>query len=169
MPEQQMDQNNEPDRGQKLLEWKFTEYIKYERSKWWYIILAIIEILIIIYCVVANNFLFALIAILVGVILIIHSQQQPPELDCHIFEDGIKVGNNFYEWDNIKTFRIVYEQPHAKFLYIDLKNIFSRDFAIPLNDQNPLEVREMLKKYLAEDLTRPYENINERINRWLKL
>jgi len=169
MPEQQINENNDSDRGQKLLEWKFTEYIKYERSTWWYVILAAIEILVIIYCFFAQNFLFALIAILVGVILVVHSQQQPPELDCHIFEDGVKAGNKFYEWEDIKAFRIVYEPPHAKFLYIDLKNVLARDFAIPLNDQNPLQVREVLKRYLMEDLTRPYESINERINRWLRL
>ena len=131
--------------------------------------MAAIEILVIIYCFFAQNFLFALIAILVGVILVVHSQQQPPELDCHIFEDGVKAGNKFYEWEDIKAFRIVYEPPHAKFLYIDLKNVLARDFAIPLNDQNPLQVREVLKRYLMEDLTRPYESINERINRWLRL
>jgi len=172
MPEdnkQTLNQDELVDHGKQLVAWKFSEYVKYERSRAWYIGLGVIETLVIIYSIWTKNFLFALIVILVGIIVILHSRRQPMDLDCQIFEDGIQVGKKFYDWDDIKNFRIVYQPPQAKFLYIDLKNILLPDFSVPLNDQNPLALRDILKNYLIEELNRPYENITDRLNRWLKI
>ena len=116
-----------------------------------------------------QNFLFAIFAILIGFILILHSRREPSEVSCQIFEDGIQIGSRLYEWDDIKKFRIVYSPPAVKLLYIDLKSILISDFAVPLNDQNPLEVRQILKTYLVEDLERPYESLADKMNRWLKI
>lgn len=155
--------------GKKLAEWEFTEYVKYERSLAWYIGLGIIEVVVIIYSILSKNFLFALIAILVGLILVLHSKREPAELNCQIFEDGIQVGQKFYEWNDIKTFRLVYLPPEIKLLYIDLKSVFMPDFSVPLNNQNPLEIRQILKTYLVEDLEKQYETLTDRMNRWLRL
>ena len=88
---------------------------------------------------------------------------------CNIFEDGIAVGSQFYEWSDIKNFRIVYQPPEVKKLYIDLKNNLLQDFSIPLEDQSPLMVRDILKKYLKEDLTKTEETLTDRLNRWLRI
>jgi hypothetical protein len=159
----------EEDHGKKLAEWEFSEYVKYERSTAWYIGLGIVEVVIVIYSILSKNFLFGIIAILVGLILILHSKREPAGLKCRIFEDGIQVGSNFYEWDDIRSFRIVYEPPKVKLLYIDLKSIFMPDFSVPLNNQNPLEIRKILKTYLLEDLEKKYETMTDRMNRWLRL
>lgn len=159
----------EKDHGRKLAEWKFSEYVKYERSPAWYVGLGIIEAAVIIYSILSKNFLFALIAILIGMILVLHSKREPAELQCRIFEDGIQVGNKFYEWNDIKKFRIVYEPPKIKLLYIDLKSVFMPDFSVPFDNQNPLEIRKILKEYLEEDLEKQYETLTDRVNRWLRL
>ncbi|MDD2646850.1 MAG: hypothetical protein PHV78_02675 [Patescibacteria group bacterium] len=171
MAEEKQTQNDAEmvDRGEKLVEWNFTEYVHYQRTRAWYVLISLIGLALIIYSVLSNNFLFALITVLVIIILVLHSRRQPMDLSCAIFEDGIQVGGKFYEWDNIRSFRIVYRPPQAKLLYIDLKNFMLSDFSIPLNDQNPLELRDALKQYLTEELDRPYENITDRINRWLKI
>ena len=79
------------------------------------------------------------------------------------------IGSKFYEWSDIKNFRIVYKPPEVKRLYIDLKNIFLSDFSVPLRDKNPIEVREVLKDYLKEDLTKEEETLTDRMGRWLKI
>lgn len=170
MPEEtKKSEEKTEEHGKKLAEWKFSEYVKYERSPAWYVGLGIIEAAIIIYSILSKNFLFALIAILVGMILVLHSKREPTELHCQIFEDGIQVGSTFYEWDDIKKFRIVYEPPAVKLLYIDIKSILMPDFSVSLNNQNPLEIRQILKTYLVEDLEKQYETLTDRVNRWLRL
>ncbi|MGC9049026.1 MAG: hypothetical protein ACP5IX_02310 [Patescibacteria group bacterium] len=159
----------EADHGKKLAEWEFSEYVKYQRTLAWYIGLGIIGAAVIIYSIFSKNFLFALIVILIGFILVLHSKREPAGLKCLIFEDGIQVGTRFYDWDEIKSFRLVYKPPKVKLLYIDLKSILMPDFSVPLNNQNPLEIRQILKIYLPEDLEKQYETLTDRMNRWLKL
>jgi hypothetical protein len=101
--------------------------------------------------------------------LVLHAKRDPAELACQIFEDGIQIGSKFYEWDEIKKFRLVYQPPTAKWLYVDLKSVFLTDFSVPLGDQNPLDIRQILKTYLEEDLERQYETLSDRANRWFKL
>lgn len=157
------------DHGKKLAEWKFTEYIKYERSPGRYAGLGIIELAVMVYSIISKNLLFAVVAILFGFILVLHAKRDPAELSCQIFEDGIQIGSKFYEWDEIKKFRLVYQPPTAKWLYVDLKSVFLTDFSVPLGDQNPLDIRQILKTYLEEDLERQYETLSDRANRWFKL
>ncbi len=155
--------------GQLLLEWDFDEYVKQKRGPAWYVIAGILFVLAVIYSVISRNFLFLLILILLVFIIIVRSRQTPLKVNLKIFEDGVQIGSRFYEWRDLKRFRVVYEPPQVKRLYFDIRSIFSPDFSVPLEDQNPLKVREILKKYLPEDLTAEYETIFDKINRWLKI
>jgi hypothetical protein len=40
---------------------------------------------------------------------------------------------------------------------------------IPLENQNPLDIRKLLTEYLEEDLDKEDEPISEGLSRWLKL
>jgi hypothetical protein len=158
-----------PEYGKKLIEWEFPEYIKYQRSRKWFIGLGLIEFLAIIYAILTQNFLFGILMILIGFILILHSKREPLKITFQIFETGIKVGSKFYKWDQLNNFRIVYEPSGPKLLYFDVKGTLIPDFSIPLENQNPLEVRQILKKYLAEDLEKKYDTLTDKLNRWLRL
>ena len=155
--------------GQLLLEWSFNEYAQPERGLSWYIIAGIFFVGMIVSAILSRNFLFVLILILLAFIIIIHSRRSPMRVDLKIFEDGVQVGSRFYEWRDLKSFRIVYEPPEVKRLYFDLRPFLLPDFSVPLEDQNPLKVREILKKYLPEDLTKEYETLLDRLNRWFKV
>ncbi|MFA6146419.1 MAG: DUF5673 domain-containing protein [Patescibacteria group bacterium] len=161
--------NQNIDHGKKFLSWQFPEYIKYEREKSWYIIVGLISLGIIIYSIVTANILFVILLILFMTIITLHNRHEPMDVLCDIFEDGIAVGSQFYEWSDIKNFRIVYQPPDVKKFYIDLKNNLLQDFSIPLEDQSPLMVRDILKKYLKEDLSKTEETLTDRLNRWLKI
>ncbi len=157
------------DHGRLLLTWHFPEYVKYQRGPYWYVIVIILLVGAIIYSVLTANFLFVLFLILFGLIIVLHQKRRPIKVDSSIFEDGIAVGQRFYEWSDIKNFRLVYQPPGVKRLYIDLKSVLLPDFSVPLEEQNPLRVRELLKDYLKEDLTKEEETITDRLNRWLKI
>ncbi|MFA5051266.1 MAG: hypothetical protein WC499_04080 [Patescibacteria group bacterium] len=161
--------NQNIDHGKNFLSWQFPEYTKYEREKSWYIIVGLISLGIIIYSIVTANILFVILLILFMTIITLHNRHEPMDVLCDIFEDGVAVGSQFYEWSDIKNFRIVYQPPDVKKLYIDLKNNLLQDFSIPLEDQSPLMVRDILKKYLKEDLTKTEETLTDRLNRWLKI
>jgi hypothetical protein len=155
--------------GKLLLEWSFDEYVQPQRGLAWYVVASLIFIGALIYAILTKNFLFILILFLLVFVVVVRSRRPPLKIDLRIFEDGVQVGSRFYEWSELKSFRIVYEPPAVKRLYFDLRPFLLPDFSVPLEDQNPLKVREILKQYLPEDLSREYETLFDRLNRWLKI
>ncbi len=162
-------EKEEIDRGALLFDWHFPEYAQYQRSRSWYVIIVIL--LLALFCIALStaNFIFALFLVLFGIILIIQLRQSPLEVKFAIFEDGIGIGEKFYEWSEIKNFHIIYRPPQIKRLYFDLKNTFFSDFSVPLEKQNPLEIRATLKKYLSEDLSKDSESLTDSLGRLLKI
>ena len=155
--------------GKQFLNWEFPEYNKYERGPLWRWVFGLILIGVLVYSILTLNLLFVIFIVLTCIVLFLHSKREALKINFGIFEDGIKIGENFYEWQDINNFRIVYEPPEVKRLYIDLKGTFLHDFSASLEDQDPVEVRKILKNYLEEDLTKPYETLADKLNRWLKI
>ncbi|MEK7580224.1 MAG: hypothetical protein AAB465_01230 [Patescibacteria group bacterium] len=159
-----------PDNQEKVLaSWSFPEYRKLPRTRLWYISMIVVLLAMIIYSLFVGNLLFLLIIILGVAIFILNTRQAPRNLECVIAEDGINVGSSYYAWKDIKSFRLVYRPPQVKLLYLDLKNVLLTDFSVPIENENPLKIREILKNYLLEDLSKEEENIVDRLNRWFKL
>ena len=91
------------------------------------------------------------------------------EVEFKIYEDGLVLGNRFYEWAELKSFRLVYKPPYVKRLYFDTKNNLTPEVSVNLEKENPLEIRKILKNYLKEDLEKEEEILFDKINRWLKI
>ncbi|KKU49315.1 MAG: hypothetical protein UX68_C0001G0063, partial [Parcubacteria group bacterium GW2011_GWA2_46_9] len=70
---------------------------------------------------------------------------------------------------DLKSFWIIYEPPEVKMLYFDFKNAWRPRLPIPLQDENPIEVRRLLLKYLEEDLSRESEPTSDALSRLLRL
>ena len=162
-------EEKEKDHGQILSEWKFPEYVQYQRSFSWYLVIGLIFIIALIYSFSTANFLFTIFLILFGLVIFLHFKRVPIEVDFKIFEDGLKLGAKFYEWSEIKNFRLVYRPPETKRLYFDLKSVLTPEISVPLEKQDPLEIRKTLGEYLEEDLEREEETLIDRLNRWLKI
>ena len=63
---------------------------------------------------------------------------------------GLKIDENIYAFDHLKSFWIFYDPPEIKFLSIESKKIFMPRIIIPIADENPNKIREFLLKYLPE-------------------
>lgn len=154
--------------GAILAGWKIPEYTKHERGRRWYLWAGIVFALFLAYAIYTLDFLFAVILILAAVIIFIRAREEPMEIDFNIFEKGIGIGKKFYTWKDFICFYIIYEPPEVKNLYFNLKGLRSR-LSIPLNNQNPVRVREILLKYLVENLDEEREPLSEEYERFLKI
>ena len=158
------------DYGDEIIGWQVPEYEKHERSKSWYVIAAIIGILLLIYSFWTANFLFAVIIIITSLIIIIHDGRDPDMVNFNITDEGIIIGRKFYDYDEIKDFAIVYKPKQGvKNLYFEFKNTIKHRLSVPIQDMNPLLIRENLLKYLKEDLERTDQSTSEGIAKVLKL
>lgn len=166
------------------IKWEVPEFRKPERTKSWYIISGILAFLMIFFSFFSlsiipfrlsflgndNNFLFALIIILTVVIMIIIESKEPKMIKVKLNNEGIKLGDTFYDYDDVKNFCVLYKPKESlKNLYFEFKNSARFRLSLPLRSLNALEVRNFLKKYLEEDLERTGPPLSEKLTKWLKL
>ena len=157
------------DHGEILAKWNFAEFEKTKRSKGWYFSAFVVFAFLLIYALVTVNFLFAVIIIISAVILIMRNRNEPDQITVAITEDGIAADNKFYDFEAIKYFYILYKPPEIKNLYIEFKSITKPRLILPLENQNPLEIRDILNKYIEENLEKEEEPASEAFRKFLKL
>lgn len=165
-----MAQEENLDFGQELMSWEIPEYDKHERTTGWYIMAGLICLGLMIYGFYTANYLFVIIIFLFVGLNVINYFRQPDLLEFIITTEGIIIGTNFYDFDDIKDFSVIYKPSrNVRTLYLNFKSILRPRLSIPLADVNPVDVREHLIKYLAEDLERTDEANSDYIAKKLKL
>lgn len=155
--------------GKILAEWQFSEYEKHERGKEWFITAGIVGISLVVWAIVTTNFLFALIIIMIAVIILTHHYNEPTMVEFQITEDGLQLGEHFYDFDELDTFWIIYEPPEVKKLYFQFKSWLRPRLSVSLLDKNPLVIRNILLKYLEENLEEESEPATDILGRRWKL
>ena len=154
--------------GEVFFEWVVPEFTEHKRSAKWYFWMIAASIALIIYSIVATNFLLALIVILIIFIIFLRSYYQPKQLTFQMTESGILIGDQFFAYEKIKNFYLIYDPPFVKKVYFMLKG-FRPVISINLNDTNPLLVREKLLLYLDEDLTKEKQSLDDLLDNLFKL
>lgn len=160
---------NEMKHGKTLICWKIQNFDKYKKSVLWYFVAGAIGIALLVYSVWTMNFLFAVIILMFAIIILLHDLRSPDEIECSVVEGGVVLGERLYKWNEFENFWIVYTpEEEVKNLYLELKGVRPR-IAIPLANQNPNKIREILSKFLVEDLEQEDEPLSEYIGRVLKI
>ena|SRR3989338_4548441 len=157
------------DHGPAFRSWFIPEYTQHERGRGWYAVAALVALGLIAWAIYSVNFLFAVLIVLTAIILLVRHSEMPAQLMVSIFEDGIQAGENFYAYRDLKSFWIIYEPPEVKTLYFDFKSAWRPRLPVPLAEENPVEVRRFLLKYLEEDLSRESEPTSDALSRLLRL
>ncbi|PKL72588.1 hypothetical protein CVV26_01085 [Candidatus Kuenenbacteria bacterium HGW-Kuenenbacteria-1] len=156
-------------KGKALIVWSFPEFIKHKRTQEWYFLMFATVLGLLLFSIFTKNFLFAIIIILFSIILILFDFKKPILIKFQITEKGIQASENFYYWRELENFWIIYQLPEVKNLYFSFKNFIKPNFIISLEDQNPLKIREILLKYLKEDLEQEEESFSDQFGRIIKI
>lgn len=152
------------------ISWTIPEYKEYKRGWWWYAIALVVVVGLLIYSISTSNFLFALIIIIASAIIIVDDSQKPRKIKVEISDDGFDLGQKSYDFDEFKDFSIIYKpKDNIKTLYFEFRNGIRPRLSIPLQNRNPLIIRNFLLQYLDEDLERIAQPFSERIGKLLKL
>ena len=157
------------DRGETLAKWNFPEFEKPNRSRAWYFWAIVITFFLLFYAIFTINFLFAVIIVIAAITLITKYRHEPKQITINLTEDGIGLENRFHPWETIKDFYIIFKPPEIANLYINFKAITKPRLTIPLQNQNPVEIRKILTQYINEDLEKEEEPFSEAITKLFKL
>lgn len=162
--------NHQTSAGRELFSWTVLEREHYQHSRRWRIVASLIGFGLVVLAVLTSNYLFALTILIASFIIVFNEGEEPTELDFIIGTEGVMLGDKFYDYDEFKSFSVLYKPAQGiKSLYLDLASSWRHDLVIPLLDNNPLPIRENLLKYLKEDLERTSESLDETIGKLLKL
>lgn len=167
--ENEIDHNDVINAGEGVYGWEIDEYPHSQRSRLWYILCGLGAFVLIIYAIATSNFLFAVIVLMMGIITLISTFKHPDRIPVVITTTGIVINNDYYDYRQLKNFSLVYNPPEVKTLYIDFHSTWQPVIAIPLEDADPLEVRECLLPYCIENLDRTDESLTDITRRLYKL
>jgi hypothetical protein len=162
------------------LYWEVPEYIKHERPRSWYIYAGIAFFFLVIFSIYGLAFwrldtkefnpLFLGIIVLGSFIMLMNDKSDPAMLPVIISDEGVQLGVDFYDYDEIRNFSILYKpRDEVKNLYFEFKGVTRPRLTIGLLDQDPIAVRDRLLRYIPEDLDRLHPPASEGLAKMLKL
>jgi hypothetical protein len=103
------------------------------------------------------------------VVTLVTSFTAPRRIDVVITEQGVAIGERFYEFKKIRDFSLAYQPPEIKILYLDFTSPLNPLLSIPLEETDPNDVRDALLGYCRENLDRTEETLTDRLRRVYKL
>ncbi len=159
-----------------LFQWEFSEYHQHEKTGLWYLLAGIVTAALFVWATFTANYLFGIIVILTVFIIFLHDARSPERMRFIVTARGIEYGlkeipesTRVLRWKELEHFWIIYEPPHVKSLYFHRKTFWAPTLVIPLEKQDPVKVRQVLKKYLDEDTTQEHEPFADLLRRVLHL
>ena len=157
------------DAGPVVMNWESWEFPPVQRSTRWYVIAGAVGFGMLVYAILTANFVFALIVLMFAAIMLLKDLKKPARVPVAITSSGVVFNNEFYPYDDIKDFSIVYQPPDVKTLYVGFRNRISPLLAISLEDTNPNDVRTALLPFAFENLDREGERLTDVLTRVYKL
>ncbi len=155
--------------SQDIFVWEMPEHEVRERTSKWYLVVSLIALASVLYGVLAHNYLFALIILICAVILILAGNQEPQKVLVQIGHNGVVVNGEFVEYDKFDHFAIIYHPPLTKVLYLERKLSFKPRIKLYLEDEDPIAIRNHLKRYVPENLELREEHISDIVGRLLRI
>ncbi len=162
-------ESQEPYLGEEIFGWTVDEYERHERGPVWYAVAFLVGLSLVMYAIVTRNFLFAIVIIMVGVIIALSALREPQRIPFMVTTRGVALGRQFVPYKELRSFWILYEPPQLKNLYVDFRSPITPHLVIPLEDQDPVELRQTLLEFIAENQTQEEESMTEILGRVLKL
>ena len=132
------------------IEWSAPEFEHYQKDKSWFLVTGGIAGLLVLWALLTKNLIFVLLVALAYFTIVTYAVKKPKKIQLAITPKGIKIEKTLYEYDNLKSFWIFYDPPEIRELSLRSKKTVMPYIKIPLGEQNPVEVRQILIKYLNE-------------------
>lgn len=142
------------------------EYEERERDKDWFWALGIIVVTGSIASIFFGNYFFAVLLVLAGILLGFFATKPPEMIAYELNERGLKIKNNLFPYENIKSFWVQADrssEPTQKpMLFIHSERFFMPIMSMPIDGEMAVHVREVfLAKNISEEEMK--EHVSEKI------
>ncbi len=166
--------------GPILHQWSFEEFEHHHHSIIWRIGATLLLGSGIGFALWQHNITLAFLLVSVGVVLVAREFQGPETMRVRIregalellFEDHHNEGREpttVIPWDQFRHFWMIYQPPDVRHMYFHYTSAVKPRLRIPLAEENPVEIRETLRRFLEEDLQHTNEPITDALARVFKI
>ena len=138
-----------------ICKWRAVEHEIQEKDQRWYLTAGLILAAIVIYAIFTDGLVMAITFILIGVVGYIIMNKKPREINFYITDDGVIADKEIYEFEEIRSFWIFYEVQGLKAISLHIKSKFLPYVHIPLGNEDPTKIREILLNYIEEIKQKP--------------
>jgi len=132
-----------------LLIWSAQEYVEHERDTKWFIGAGLLTFGLLSYSIYTRDWFFVGVVIILVIVTLKYLKMKPALRRYGITRTGISVDEKFYSYDQLHSFWIVY-QPPVKSLHILTNRKYLPVIDVQLEDQDPVLIKSILKKFLPE-------------------
>ncbi|MFA5095491.1 MAG: hypothetical protein WC447_02440 [Candidatus Paceibacterota bacterium] len=147
--------------GEKKIEWTALEYEEKERGNDWFWALGVIIVASSIASFIYNNYFFGLLLIIGGILLGFFAVKKPDLVFYELNENGLKIKNRLYPYENIKSFWVKKEGKKPT-LFIKSERLFMPIISIPIQSNLAEEIKKiMLSNNVIEEEMK--EHLSEKI------
>src|SRR5258708_5273078 len=119
------------------------------RERTWYVI-GVLIIGAILAGVFFHDIMFTFVLALGALVLALHSAKPHRPSAIGIHATGISIDGDHHRFSDMRSFWIHYYPPHIKELSVEFKKGLTHRIHIPLENQNPLEIRQVMVNYVPE-------------------
>ena len=130
--------------------WQASEYEHKEKTPDWYWALGVIAVSSAVISIIYKNYIFAVFIVLASAILFMFSLKKPEIMNMEINEKGVKIKDEFYPFEMIKTFWIE-NQGGEKKLLLHSSRILMPIIALPIEENLEGRIRSALSNNLKEE------------------
>ena len=132
------------------ISWEAHEFQFYAKNPGWYITLISITILVVAFFIIVQSDWFAAVCMAIISLLIIYFSRQTPGLvKIELTDQGIKFGNLFYPYKQLKYFWIVNNDNHRT-VNFHTTALLNSTLILELENEDPNFIRTYLLNFLPE-------------------
>lgn len=130
--------------------WSALEYPIRGKTTDWYWALGIIAVAGAVASYILGNILFSIIILLGAFTVAVYGARHPHTVEFEIDRRGIRSGATLYPYSSLVSFWIIEGAEESKIL-LQSSKVFMPYIVIPLGEEDPEAVREVLLNYLKEE------------------
>ena len=140
----------------KKFEWDATETDHREKTPDWYWALGIVILLACVLCIISKNYLLALLLIVGGVMIAYYGNDKPMPVHIELSERGIKLNDDLYTHDTIKSLWMYVDHKKRNRLSITTSRTVLPERIVTLPEDIPATmIRNYLLRFSEEKETNP--------------
>lgn len=130
--------------------WIALEYEYNQKSPDWFWAVVILTLAIAVTSFILKNLVFGILAIISGFTIILYAIRKPLKIEFSITNHGVQIGNKLYQYNDLESFWVHYNPPIKKELSLKSKKMIMPYIKIPLGDEDPNIIRELLLRFMQE-------------------